>query len=156
VRPDNEIIYVVASPPARRPGWVASVCAVFLTLAGILVLAGAAVVYCVGWLLAKWKPWAGAVTMAVGRAVFTGTGNLIDAVNGKQRTPPAVAYAVQPAPVQPRPARLEPPRRPAAPSKALQIARAKAAYVNADLVDEDNDPALLERRIGAIVGLDPK
>jgi hypothetical protein len=41
---------------------------------------------------------------------------------------------------------------PGQPSKAQQIGDANAAYVNADLIDEYDDPALLERRISAILG----
>jgi hypothetical protein len=127
---------------------------VFLTLAGILVLAAAGLVWAAGWLIGRVWTEGGAVTMAAGKAAFVGVMHAVDAVNGHQRKSPAVVYTVQPPPepVQPRPARPETPQRPPAPSKAQQIEHAKAAYVNADLIDLDDDPALLERRISAILG----
>jgi hypothetical protein len=139
--------------------WFAVTCC--LTLVGILVIAGAACLYVFGWLLAQWKPTAGAGCMAVGKGVFMGTGQLIDRINGKQRKQPGPTVVIHtihtiptaPMQVQPPPAAPEPPQRPPPPSKAQQIADAKAAYVKADLIDEDDDPALLEQRIGAIVGV---
>jgi hypothetical protein len=143
--------------------WFAVTC--FLTLVGILVIAGAACLYVFGWLLAQWKPTAGAGCMAIGKMVFMGTGQLIDRLNGHKRKQPESTVVVvhtihtihtAPAPIQPPPALPEPSQRPPPPSKAQQIADAKAAYVKADLIDDDDDPALLEQRIGAIVGVSEK
>jgi hypothetical protein len=131
---------------------------VVLTLAGILVIAGAGIVYAVGWGIDKARPGAGRTTMSAARFVFALCVELVDLMNGhkrKQPEPVVVIHTVHtaPEPVRPRPAPPEPPQRPPPPSKAQQIADAKAAYVNADLIDEDDDPALLEQRIGAIVGV---
>jgi hypothetical protein len=127
-----------------------------LTFCGLLVLAGAAIVYAVGWGIDKARPGAGRSTMSAARFVFALCVELVDLMNGhkhKRPEPVVIIHTIQtaPEPLQPRPARPEPPRQPPQPSKAQQIARAKAAYVKADLIDEDDDPALLERRIGAIV-----
>jgi hypothetical protein len=118
------------------------------------VLAGAAVAYVVGWGIDKARPGAGRTTMAAARFVFALRVELVDLMNGHKRKQPEPAVVVHtartaPVQVQPRPA---PPQRPPVPSKTQQIADAKAAYVKADLIDDDDDPALLEQRIGAIVG----
>jgi hypothetical protein len=130
--------------------WFAVTC--FLTLVGIVVLAGAGIVYLAGTLLAAWKPEAGKAMMAVGQVVFGLTVELVDRMNGHKRKQPepVVVHSIDDhgagaCTTHPAPPEL---------SKAELIARAQAAYVEADLIDEDDDSALLEQRIGAIMGVE--
>jgi hypothetical protein len=131
--------------------WFAITCV--LTLAGIVVVAGAGIVYLAGRLLAVWKPDAGRATMAAARFVFALCVELVDLMNGhkpKQPAPTVVIHTIHTAAVA-SPAAVEAAPQP---SKAQQIADAKAAYAVADLIDSDDSVELLEQRIGAIVGVE--
>jgi hypothetical protein len=63
----------------------------FLTLAGIVVLAAAGLVWAAGWLIGRVWTTAGAVTMAVGRAVLSATVDGVDQMNGRHK--PATAQS---------------------------------------------------------------
>lgn len=80
--PDVVCFHVTSPEPTRRPGWIATCCALFLTLVVCLALAAAGLVWAVGGLIGRVWTTAGAVTMAVGKVVFSATVDGVDQLNG--------------------------------------------------------------------------
>jgi hypothetical protein len=60
-----------------------------LTAGFLIIIAASGLVWCAGWLLAKWKPQAGASTMLVGLVAYKLAVHLCDGMNGHNKKPVA-------------------------------------------------------------------